>query len=510
MSNQTPEASQKIEVAPGASSSTSGASTPTITSSTDPSPIKDNIRRFDFGIIPIPRYLRHDPAKPFHFTLALNIFFGLASTLTVGNLYYCQPILVRLAQSFGVSNEEVTIIPTLTQAGQVLKHILMIASILTWIIRRYAIGLLLISPLGDLVRRRQLLLLLGCIIGAFTLGLALAPTKNIFGGLSFMMGIFTVVPQIMIPLAADLAPPERRASAISIVLSGLLLGILFARVISGIIAEFASWRIIYWMSCGIQFGNVFAMWLFVPDYPAKNTGLSYFGILYTMARYAVTEPILIQCCLIGFLSSAVFVNFWVNLTFLLDEAPYNYSTLAIGLFGLIGMLGVMTAPLVGRFVDKLNGWTTTLIAIMVGIGFQAIYTGAAGLNIGAVVVACFGLDVASQMNQVSNSSRIYAIEPLARARMNAVFIISLFLGQVMGTSVGTQVYLKYGWRPSGALSIGFYGLQLVILFIRGHKVSRKTWLGWKTAPKEATESTPTPKKAQEQTEKDPEAQDEKP
>ncbi|KAG8690218.1 hypothetical protein FRC11_013101 [Ceratobasidium sp. 423] len=492
MSNPTPEAPLKAEAPSGASPSTSRANTPTANSSTDPSPVKDNIRRFDFGIIPIPKYLRHDPAKPFHFTLALNIFFGLASTLTVGNLYYCQPILVRLAQSFGVTNEEVTIIPTLTQAGQV--------SI-------YAVGLLLISPLGDLVRRRQLLLLLGCMIGAFTLGLALAPTKNIFGGLSFMMGVFTVVPQVMIPLAADLAPPERRASAISIVLSGLLLGILFARVISGIIAEFASWRIIYWMSCGIQFGNVLAMWLFVPDYPAKNTGLSYFGILFTMARYAVTEPTLIQCCLIGFLSSAVFVNFWVNLTFLLDEPPYNYSTLAIGLFGLIGMLGVMTAPIVGRFVDKLNGWTTTLIAIMVGIGFQAIYTGAAGLNIGAVVVACFGLDVASQMNQVSNSSRIYAIEPLARARMNAVFIISLFLGQVMGTSVGTQVYLKYGWRPSGALALGFYGLQLIILFLRGHKVPRKTWLGWKTGPKEMTESASTPNQAQEQTTSDPEAQE---
>ncbi|CAE6357792.1 unnamed protein product [Rhizoctonia solani] len=482
MTSPTPEAIQAAEAAPGISTPVSEASTPTMNSSTDPEPAKveESIRRFDYGFIPIPKYLRHHPDKPFHFTLALNIFFGIASTLTVGNLYY-----FRLAQSFGVTDEEITIIPTLTQAG-------------------YAIGLLLISPLGDLVRRRQLLLLLGCMIGAFTLGLALAPSKNIFGGLSFIMGVFTVVPQIMIPLAADLAPPERRASAISIVLSGLLLGILFARVISGVIANFASWRIIYWMSCGLQFGNVFAMWLFVPDYPAKNTGLSYFGILYTMARYAVTEPTLIQCCLIGFLSSAVFVNFWVNLTFLLDEAPYNYSTLAIGLFGLIGMLGVMTAPLVGRFVDKLNGWTTTVIAIMGGIAFQAIYTGAAGINIGAVVVACFGLDVASQMNQVSNSSRIYAIEPLARARMNAVFIISLFLGQVMGTSVGTQVYLKYGWRPSGALALGFYGLQLFFLFLRGPNVARKTWLGWKAAPKEPAE---TPNQAQVRTEKDTEAQE---
>ncbi|CAE7138874.1 unnamed protein product [Rhizoctonia solani] len=476
MSNSTPDTLRVIEAA-----RTSGASTPTVAASTDPSPTKDNIRRFDFGIIPIPKYLRHDPMKPPRFTLALNIFFGLASTLTVGNLYYCQPILVQLAKSFGVSDKEITLVPTLTQSGQVAMPIFM-------------------DPLGDLVRRRQLLLVLGCMIGAFTLGLALAPTKNIFAGLSFMMAIFTVIPQIMIPLAADLAPPERRASAISIVLSGLLLGILFARVISGIIAEFADWRIIYWMSFGVQFANVLAMWLLVPDYPSKSTGLSYFGILYTMARYAVTEPSLIQCGLIRFLASAVFVNFWVNLTFLLGEAPYNYSTLAIGLFGLVGMCGVLAAPPIGRLVDKLDSWITTLISIMVSMGFQAIFTGAAGLNIGAVVVACFGLDVSSQMNQVAVSSRVYAIEPLARARMNAVLMIWLFLGQVMGTSVGTDVFLKYGWRASGGLGLGFHGLQLLILFLRGPKVARKTWLGWKADQKEVTE------KPREQTREDPEAQ----
>ncbi|KAG8732791.1 hypothetical protein FRC12_019134, partial [Ceratobasidium sp. 428] len=156
--------------------------------------------------------------------------------VAVGNLYFCQPILVQLAESFGVSNEQVAIIPTLTQAG-------------------YATGLLLISPLGDLIRRRQLLLLLGCLIGAFTLGLVLSPTDKIFAGFSYLTGIVTVIPQILITLAADLAPHERRASAISIVLSGLFLGVLVARVLAGVIAEFASWRVIYWVSCGIQFAN---------------------------------------------------------------------------------------------------------------------------------------------------------------------------------------------------------------------------------------------------------------
>ncbi|KAG8752131.1 hypothetical protein FRC12_012112 [Ceratobasidium sp. 428] len=132
------------------------------------------------------------------------------------------------------------------------------------------------------------------------------------------------------------------------------------------------------------------MWTVVPDYPAKTTGLTYFGILYTMGRYAVTEPILIQCCVVGFLSSAVFVNFWVNLTFLLTDAPYQFSTLQIGLFGLIGALGVIVVPLTGRFVDKLNPWTTTAISIAIGAVFQFIFIGAAGLHIAVVVIVCFG------------------------------------------------------------------------------------------------------------------------
>ncbi|KAG9128007.1 hypothetical protein FRC07_006367 [Ceratobasidium sp. 392] len=280
---------------------------------------------------------------------------------------------------------------------------------------------------GDLVRRRQLLLLLGCLIGAFTLGLALSPSDKVFASLSYLMGVVTVVPQIMLPLTADLAPPQRRASAIAIVLSGLLLGILFARVLSGIVAEFTSWRVIYWISCGLQFANVVAMWTLVPDYPAKKTGLSYFGILYTMARYAVTEPTLIQCYLIGFLRSAIFANFWVNLTFLLTDAPFHYSPLEIGLFGLIGATGAMVTPFIGRFVDKLNTWATTGISIFIGVIFQSVYTGAAGLHVAPVVIVCFGLDVSAQMNQVSLSSRIYAIEPLARARMNAVFLLSIFI-----------------------------------------------------------------------------------
>lgn len=159
-----------------------------------------------------------------------------------------------------------------------------------------------------------------------TIGLAITNSLVAFEALSYLVGAVSVTPQILLPLAADLAPVERRASAISVVLSGLLFGILIARVLAGIIAEFASWRVVYYFSIGVQSLVLLGSYLMLPDYPSKNTDLTYFRILWTMGKFAVTEPILIQACLINMASSACFSNFWVTLTFLLGGPPYNYST----------------------------------------------------------------------------------------------------------------------------------------------------------------------------------------
>ncbi|KAJ7585456.1 MFS superfamily [Mycena floridula] len=413
----------------------------------------------DFGLILIPKHLRYDPAKPFHFGLVMNIAFGMISTFTVANLYYCQPILIALSKAFNVDYEEVSRIPTLVQAG-------------------YAVGLLLISPLGDLVRRRQLILLLITISTALTIGIAVSQNILTFGIFSFLVGIVTVVPQILFPLAADLAPPERRASALSVVLSGLLFGVLIARVLSGIITEYASWRVVYYMSIGVQAFVLISSYLIIPDYPSKNENLTYWTTLWTMAKFCVTEPVLIQACLINLTSSACFSNFWVTLTFLLGGPPYNYSTLVIGLFGLIGMFGVAMGPLVGRTIDSLVPWYASLTAIIMLTIFQSIQVGAGGINIAAVIISTFGLDVFRQMLEVSLTTNVFSINPGARARLNAILILSLFIGQVMGTSVGTKVFVQYGWRAGAAISLGWYGWQFLILLLRGPHCDRFTWFGY--------------------------------
>ena len=190
----------------------------------------------------------------------------------------------------------------------------------------YATGLVLITPLGDLVRRRQLILCIVALSTSLTIGLAVTRSLHVFETLSYLVGVVTVTSQILLPLAADLAPENKRATAISIVLSGLLFGILLARLLAGVIAEFTSWRVVYYFAVGMQALVLVWSYLMLPDYPSKNKDLTYWNILSTMAKFSVTEPILIQASSINLASYACYSNFWVTLTFLLGGPPYHYST----------------------------------------------------------------------------------------------------------------------------------------------------------------------------------------
>jgi len=342
----------------------------------------------------------------------------------------------------------------------------------------YAVGILFVSTLGDLVRRRPLIIMLVFVAASLSIGLAFTTNLAVFEALCFLVGVSTVVPQILLPLVADLAPPEKRASALSIVLSGLLLGILIARVLAGIIAQYVSWRVVYYLAFSVQYLVVLWLYLVLPDYPSKNKGATYFSLLYGMCKLAVTEPQLVQAVFVSVPSSACYTNFWVTLTFLLGGPPYNYSTLVIGLFGLVGMVGVALAPLVGHVVDGLVPWFASVIAVLAYIVTHAVMVGADGVSVAAVVIVCIGIDIFRQMLQVSLTSSIFNLDPNARSRLNAVILLSIFMGQVMGTSVGTQLFVKYGWRPAAAMNLAWSGFMLLVMLARGPHVSRYTWVGW--------------------------------
>ncbi|TFK41502.1 major facilitator superfamily domain-containing protein [Crucibulum laeve] len=409
--------------------------------------------------LPIPKHLQYRPGKRFPFNFMINVSFGIAGIFLTANLYYCQPLLIELAKSFDVSYQAVSRIPTLLQAG-------------------YAVGLLFISPLGDIVRRRPLFLSLVFITTLLTIGLAVTNNVIVFEVISFLVGVANVTPQILIPLTADLAPPDQRGFAYSIVLTGLLVGLLLARVIAGVLGQFTSWRVVYYMALGGQVLVLIGSYFIIPDYPAKNKGTPYWRILWTMAKYTVTEPIMVQVVLVNIATSACFSSYWVTLTFLLGGPPYFYSTLVIGLFGLLGLGGVAMGPLGGRIVDNMPPWHAMLISTLFLLTFQAVQLAAGGIHIAAVIIACFGFDAARQVQNIALATSIFSISMDAVSRLNAVFVLSFYIGQIMGTAIGTKVFVQYGWRAAAGLGVAWFAFQILVLLARGPHCERYTWVGY--------------------------------
>jgi predicted MFS family arabinose efflux permease len=422
-----------------------------------------------------PPNCRWDPEKPPQFSMALNVLFAFAGAFTVANLYYSHPILNIIANDFQVPYERVSQIPTLMQAG-------------------YAIGLFFLCPLGDLLRRRPFVLCLVLFTATLWLvypkirsasadssRIALCLTKSLatFSAISFIVAISTVTPQLMLPLVGDLAPPHRRAAALSIVVSGFILGILIARVLSGTIANFTSWRIIYWMACGLQYLIFLLLWFFMPDYPSKNPdGLNYFKMLWSILTILVKSPILVQACLISFFNSATFTNYWTTLTFLLSGPPYHYSPLVIGLFGLIGIASMCFGPIYARLVtDRFVPLFSVIVGdlfCLVGIVIST-YTGT--FTIAGPIIQAFANDFGMQTAQIANRSAIYSLDAKARNRINVSFMLATFCGQLCGTAVGNHVYFHGGWIRSGSASVGFIGASLLFCFIRGPWETG--WIGWR-------------------------------
>jgi predicted MFS family arabinose efflux permease len=292
------------------------------------------------------------------------------------------------------------------------------------------------------------------------------------------VGVTTVTPQLMMPLVGDLAPPAKRAAALAIVGSGLMLGILIARLLSGVVTQYTSWRTIYWLSVGLQYIIFALLWLFMPDYPSTNPdGLNYFKMLWSMLVMLTKHPVLAQACAICFFVSATFTNFWTTLTFLLSSPPYNYDSLVIGLFALIGIASMLCSPFYAKVViDRFVPLFTVLLGIcwcMIGITIGT-YTGTFTVA-GPIIQAWFN-DFGMQTSQIAMRSSIFSVEPRARNRTNTAFMVFTFFGQLVGTSVGAQLYERGGWIASGSYSVASMGVAFLFVLMRGPW--EDGWVGW--------------------------------
>ena len=283
--------------------------------------------------------------------------------------------------------------------------------------------------------------------------------------------------QVMLPLVGDLVHPARRATALSIVSSGLVLGLLFARLLSGIVAEYSYWRNIYWLSLGLQFLIFALLWLFMPDYPSTNTNISYFKILYSIIGYYWKSPVLVQATLMGFFLSATFTSFWTTLTFLLSGDPYNYPTLTIGLFSLAGLTPMFLGPLFSRYmIDKFVPQFSILVSFSILITGVSVGTYTGTYTVAGPIIQAALQDFGLQMTQVANRVAIYSVAPKARNRINTGYMIGVFCGQLMGTSIGNRLYSQGGWILSGSVNMAFIGVALTICLLRGP--AEKGWVGW--------------------------------
>ncbi|KAF2724578.1 MFS general substrate transporter [Polychaeton citri CBS 116435] len=407
----------------------------------------------------VPPRCRYDPNAPPKFSMALNVLFGFAGAFTVANLYYTHPILNILAQDFDVPYVRVSQIPTVAQAG-------------------YASGLLFLCPLGDMFKRRPFVLSLVWLTATLTLALCLTSSLEVFSGMTFIIGVATVTPQLMLPLVGDLAPPNRRAAAMSIVVSGLMLGILVARLLSGILTQYTSWRVVYWLSFGLQYIIVILLYLFMPDYPATNKGLNYFKVLWSILVMLTKHPVLVQACLISFFTAATFTNYWTTVTFLLAGPPYHYGPVIIGLFALIG-IGIMCfgPPYARHVIDRFVPHLSVLLGLTYSMIGTCLGTYIGTFSIAGPILQAFLVDFGLQTSQISNRSAIFSIEPKARNRVNTAFMVATFCGQLVGTTVGSHLYAIGGWEVSGSYSVASLGVAFLVTFARGPWEDR--WIGWR-------------------------------
>ena len=263
-----------------------------------------------------------------------------------------------------------------------------------------------------------------------------------------------------------------------IVVSGLMLGILLARLLSGIMTQYVSWRYVYWLSVALQYLIFIGLWLFMPDYPATNKGgMNYFKMLWSILPMIVKHPVLVQACLISFFTSATFTNFWTVLTFLLAGEPYHYDPVTIGLFALVGIASMICGPFYARIViDRFVPWFSVILGMgwcLIGISIGT-YTGT--FTVAGPIIQAFFNDFGMQTAQIANRSSIFAVEPKGRNRVNTAFMVATFCGQLVGTSVGSHLFARGGWIASGSYSMGSIGLALLITIARGPW--EEGWVGW--------------------------------
>ena len=345
---------------------------------------------------------------------------AIISGVTVANIYYNQPLLNRISRDLNISEFTANLIAMCSQIG-------------------YAIGLLFIIPLGDLYRRRNIILVNISILVVSLLTIALAPNIHLILFASLLTGACSVIPQIFMPLAAQYSTPETKGKNVGIILSGLLTGILASRVVSGIVGEYMGWRFIYFTAAGLMVVCLLIIIRILPDLPSNYQG-SYAGLMKSLFSIVKKYPQLRIASLRAGFSFGSFLAMWSCLAFKMEQAPFFAGNNIIGMLGLCGIAGALTASSIDTVGVKRLTYIGCSLIISAWIVLYAGQYSYAGIIAGILLI-----DIGMQCIQLSNQTSAFALCPQASNRINTIFMTTYFIGGSTGTFLAGTFWQWFGW-----------------------------------------------------------------
>lgn len=398
-----------------------------------------------------PACLASPQADPAPLPSSLVLLLAAGAGLAVASIYYSQPLLGPLGESLHASAAQVGAVPTLTQLG-------------------YALGIVLLAPLGDRHDRRSLIVLKAALLVLALLGCALAPGLGLLMLASLTVGVAATMAQDIVPAAATLASATQRGRTVGTVMTGLLLGILLSRVVSGVLAQQFGWRAVYGMAALAVAVIGWACWRGLPRF-APTTSLGYGALLGSMVGLWRRHAELRCAAWAQGLLSVAFSAFWSTLALMLFQRYQMGSALA-GAFGLAGAAGALAAPLAGRWADRRGAvWVTRLGSAIAVLCFAALalephWPLAARLP--WLALCTVGFDFGVQATLVAHQTLVYSLEPSARSRLNALLLTAMFIGMSIGSALGSVMLAQWGWAGVVALStLTAEGALAVRLFGQG-------------------------------------------
>lgn len=358
---------------------------------------------------------------------------AVACGAAVANIYYAQPLLSTIARHFGVSDGTAGLLVTASQVG-------------------YATGLVLLVPIGDLLERRKLITRIMAVTVLALAATAASPSLTALAAALAVVGLTSVVAQILVPLASSLAGEQERGRVVGHVMSGLLVGILVARTASGLIAEAGGWRLVFAVSAVLMLA-LCAILRFALPQVRPSTDLSYPALLRSVGELVVRQPTLRMRMLYGTLGMGQFSVLWTTIAFLLAGPPYRYGDATIGLFGLVGLAGALAAQVAGRLADRgRHHHSTGLFFAAMAISWGLIAAGKSSLS--ALIAGIALLDLGIQGAQITNQSVIYALVPSARSRLTTAYMTAAFASAAIFSAVASALYDAGGWGAVSALGGG--------------------------------------------------------